>query len=144
MINIAKARRHPTAVSRPSLFKSENVYLACLPVQGEGLSQGRYLKRAVHEDRNVKHMAAKAEIKEVKDLPGIGPQAAEKLFGAGYKSLESIAVASPMELIEASGLGEGTAEKAIKAARDALEMGYESADILAERRKLVGRVSTGS
>lgn len=89
-------------------------------------------------------MAAKAEIKEVKDLPGIGPLAAEKLFGAGYKSLESIAVASPMELIEASGLGEGTAEKAIKAARDALEMGYESADILAERRKLVGRVSTGS
>jgi DNA repair protein RadA len=87
---------------------------------------------------------AKAEIKEVKDLPGIGPQAAEKLFSAGYKTLESIAVASPMELIEAASLGEGTADKAIKAARDALEMGYESADILAERRKLVGRVTTGS
>lgn len=86
----------------------------------------------------------KAEIKEVKDLPGIGPQAAEKLFSAGYKTLESIAVASPMELIEAASLGEGTADKAIKAARDALEMGYESADVLAERRKLVGRVTTGS
>ncbi len=87
---------------------------------------------------------AKAEIKEVKDLPGIGPLAAEKLFSAGYKTLESIAVASPMELIEAASLGEGTADKAIKAARDVLEMGYESADILAERRKLVGRVTTGS
>lgn len=90
-------------------------------------------------------MAAKVEmIKEVKDLPGIGPLAAEKLFTAGYKTLEAIAVASPMELIEASGLGDTTAEKAIKAARDALEMGFETADILAERRKLVGRITTGS
>ncbi|MDZ4256847.1 MAG: helix-hairpin-helix domain-containing protein, partial [archaeon] len=86
----------------------------------------------------------KVEIREIKDLPGIGPLAAEKLFSAGYKTLESVAVASPMELIEAASLGEGTADKAIKAARDALEMGYESADILAERRKLVGRITTGS
>ncbi len=84
------------------------------------------------------------EIKEIKDLPGIGPTALEKLNTAGYKELESIAVASPMELIEVAGLGEGTADKAIKAARDALEMGYESADILAEKRKLVGRITTGS
>lgn len=88
-------------------------------------------------------MGAK-EIKEVGDLPGVGPQALEKLFSAGYKSLESIAVASPMELVEAAGLGDGTADKAIKAARDALEMGYESADKIAERRKTVGRLSTGS
>jgi DNA repair protein RadA len=84
------------------------------------------------------------DIKEVKDLPGVGPQAAEKLFGAGYKSLEGIAVASPMELIEAAALGELTASKAIKAARDAVEMGFESADKLAEKRKLVGRITTGS
>ncbi len=88
-------------------------------------------------------MGAK-DIKEVSDLPGIGPQALEKLFSAGYKSLESIAVASPMELVEAAGVGDGTADKAIKAARDALEMGYESADRIAERRKTVGKVSTGS
>lgn len=84
------------------------------------------------------------EIKTIEDLPGVGPQAAEKLIKAGYKSLEAMAVASPMELIEAAGLGQGTAEKAIKAARDALEMGFESADVLAEKRKLVGRISTGS
>lgn len=84
------------------------------------------------------------KIKEVKDLPGIGPQAAEKLTNAGYKSLEAIAVASPMELIEIASLGEGTADKAVKAARDALEMGFESADILAERRKTVGKITTGS
>jgi len=84
------------------------------------------------------------EIKTINDLPGIGPQAAEKLIGAGYKSLEAMAVASPMELIEAASLGQVTAEKAIKAARDALEMGFESADKLAEKRKLVGRITTGS
>ena len=84
------------------------------------------------------------DIKEIKDLPGIGPQAAEKLFGAGYKSLESVAVSSPMELVEVAALGELTAAKAIKAARDALETGFESADKLAEKRKLVGRITTAS
>jgi len=84
------------------------------------------------------------EIKSIQDLPGVGQAASEKLITAGYKSLEAIAVASPTELIEIAGLGEGTAAKAIKAARDALEMGYESADKLAERRKLVGKLTTGS
>ncbi len=89
-------------------------------------------------------MAKEKEIKEVEDLPGIGPQAAEKLINAGYKTLESIAVASPLELIEIAGLGEGTATKAINAAREALEMGFESAAEIAEKRKHVGRLTTGS
>ena len=84
------------------------------------------------------------KIETVEDLPGVGETAAKKLFDAGYKSLEAIAVASPMELKEVAGLGDGTADKAIKAARDALEMGFESADILAEKRKHVGRITTGS
>lgn len=84
------------------------------------------------------------KIENISDLPGIGETAAKKLFDAGFKSIESIAVASGMELKEIAGLGDGTADKAIKAARDALEMGFESADILAEKRKLVGRITTGS
>jgi len=84
------------------------------------------------------------EIKTIQDLPGVGQQASEKLIAAGYKTLEAMAVASPMELIEVAGLGQGTAEKAIKAARDALEMGFETADKLAEKRKHVGRITTGS
>ncbi len=91
-----------------------------------------------------KEIARTTEVKEITDLPGIGPGAAEKLFAAGYKTVESIAVASPMELIEVATLGEVTAQKAIKAARDALQMGFESADKMAERRKLVGKISTGS
>lgn len=91
-----------------------------------------------------KIMGAAAKIKTVTELPGVGAVAAEKLNAAGYKSLEAIAIASPAELIEIAALGELTAAKAIKAAREALEMGYESADILAERRKLIGKISTGS
>ncbi len=84
------------------------------------------------------------KIQTINDLPGVGETAAKKLFDAGFKTLEAIAVASPMELTEIAGLGDGTADKAIKAARDALDMGFESADILAEKRKLVGRITTGS
>jgi len=84
------------------------------------------------------------KIETIGDLPGVGESAVKKLFDAGYKTLEQMAVASPMELKEIAGLGDGTADKAIKAARDALEMGFESADILAEKRKLVGRITTGS
>lgn len=85
-----------------------------------------------------------SKIKEIGDLPGIGKQASEKLFKANYKTLESIAVASPMELNEAANLGEKTSEKAIKAARDALEMGFESADKIQKRREKIGKISTGS
>lgn len=84
------------------------------------------------------------KIQTINDLPGVGEAAAKKLFDAGFKTLEAIAVASPMELTEIAGLGDGTADKAIKAARDALDMGFESADVLAEKRKLVGRITTGS
>ncbi|MDD3244984.1 MAG: DNA repair and recombination protein RadA [Candidatus ainarchaeum sp.] len=82
--------------------------------------------------------------KSITDLPGIGPASAEKLIAAGYDSLEGIAVASPMELVAVAGLGEGTAIKAIKAARDSLEMGFESAEKILERRKTIARLTTGS
>ncbi|MEM4598774.1 MAG: DNA repair and recombination protein RadA [Candidatus Diapherotrites archaeon] len=84
------------------------------------------------------------KIKDITDLPGIGTQAAEKLIAANYKTLESIAIASPIELTEIAGLGEKTAEKAINAAREALGMGFETADKVHERRAKIGRISTGS
>jgi len=84
------------------------------------------------------------KIETIEDLPGVGEGAAKKLAEAGYKTLEQIATASGIELKEIAGLGEGTADKAIKAARDALDMGFETADVLAEKRKLVGRLTTGS
>jgi len=86
----------------------------------------------------------KIKPKDIGKLPGIGPTSAEKLKGAGYDSYEAIAVASPMELVAVAGLGEGTAIKAIKAARDSLDMGFESADKILEKRKTISRLSTGS
>ncbi len=41
-------------------------------------------------------------------------------------------------------MGEGTAIKAINAARDSLEMGFESADKVMEKRKDIGRITTNS
>lgn len=84
------------------------------------------------------------KVKSISDLPGVGATSAEKLIGAGYRTLENIAVASPAELMEAAGLGEITATKAINAARESLEMGYETADKIQERRKTIGRLTTGS
>ncbi|MFH0927619.1 MAG: DNA repair and recombination protein RadA [Candidatus Micrarchaeota archaeon] len=80
----------------------------------------------------------------LEDLPGIGTVTAEKLRKAGYADFEKIAAASPYELEEVADLGIETAKKAIAAARDSLEMGYETADNILERRKSIRRISTGS
>lgn len=82
--------------------------------------------------------------KELTDLPGIGEATAEKLRKAGYDEFDKIAASSPHELAEVAEIGVETAKKAIGAARDALEMGYEPADKILERRKSIGRIKTGS
>ncbi len=81
---------------------------------------------------------------EVRYLPGVGPATAEKLSAVGYDNVLSIAVASPGELVDATGVTELSARKMINAARDALEMGFEGADEIQKRRELVEKVSTGS
>jgi len=81
---------------------------------------------------------------DITSLPGIGPSSAEKLRAAGFKTYEEIAVASPMELVAIASIGEGTAIKAIKAARSSLKMGYESADQILDRRKTISKLTTGS
>lgn len=83
-------------------------------------------------------------IKRISDLPGVGPAAEEKLIQAGFTTIESIAVASPSDLVTVAGLGEGTAIKAINAARDSLEMGFEAADKVMDKRKEIGRITTSS
>ncbi|MBN3037313.1 MAG: DNA repair and recombination protein RadA [Candidatus Diapherotrites archaeon] len=84
------------------------------------------------------------ELKDIEDLPGIGEVTAQKLREGGFKSLESIAVASAGEIMDASGIGEATAQKAIKAARDSLKMGFETAEEILERRQTIGKLTTGS
>jgi DNA repair protein RadA len=81
----------------------------------------------------------------LEELPGIGPATAEKLLEAGYSSIETIAVASPADLVATAEVGEATAAKIIQAAREAADIGgFESGDQVFERRKLVGKLTTGA
>jgi DNA repair protein RadA len=89
-------------------------------------------------------MAEKEKIKNVADLPGVGERIAEKLSEAGYTDMMAVAAASPSELSEAAELGEATAAKIISAARDALDMGFETATKVLERRAKIGHITTGS
>src|SRR3989338_650285 len=77
------------------------------------------------------------------DLPGVGAATAERLEGAGYADLISIAVASPSELVEVAGMTEATARKIIKAARDSLNMGFQTGEELLQKRLAILRISTG-
>ncbi|MBN1160073.1 MAG: DNA repair and recombination protein RadA [Candidatus Diapherotrites archaeon] len=98
--------------------------------------------KGFQNDGGIKMSAKKIET--IEDLPGVGATTAEKLRAAGYTNLEAIAVASPMELSEIAALGDATAVKAINAARDALEMGYESADKILEKRNQIKKLTVPS
>jgi len=84
------------------------------------------------------------KIKTVSDLPGVGDKIAEKLKSAGYIDMMAIAAAAPWELEDNAGLGEGTAAKIIEAARETLDMGFESATKILERRQKIIKITTGS
>ncbi len=101
------------------------------------------MARKKESDSMAEETEKKKVVKDLEDLPGVGEVSAEKLRRAGY-DIEKIAASSPHELDEIADIGVETAKKAIGAARDSLEMGYETADKILERRKLVGRIKTGS
>jgi len=81
---------------------------------------------------------------ELEKLEGVGEKTAEKLREAGYDTMMSIAAASAGELVDAAGVGEETAAKIIASARDAMQMGFESATIVLKKRGAVGKITTGS
>lgn len=83
-------------------------------------------------------------MKKLKSLPGIGEKTAEKLVEAGYDDLMAIAASSVGEICDAINVGEGTAEKIIESARKAIDMGFDTADIIYEKRKQIGRITTSS
>ncbi|MBN2112179.1 DNA repair and recombination protein RadA [Candidatus Woesearchaeota archaeon] len=82
--------------------------------------------------------------KTLKDLPGVGPATIEKLEIVGFTDLMSVAVATPGQIIEATGMGEATAKKLIAAARSSLQMGFESGVELLKKREAVLRIPTPS
>ncbi|MFZ5501751.1 MAG: helix-hairpin-helix domain-containing protein, partial [Candidatus Micrarchaeota archaeon] len=82
--------------------------------------------------------------KDLEDLPGIGEVTAEKLRAAGFGEFSAIAASSPHTLAEAGGLGVESAKKAIEAAKSMVEIGFETADTVYERRKSIAKIKTGS
>jgi DNA repair protein RadA len=81
----------------------------------------------------------------IENLPGVGPATAEKLIEAGFTDLMSIAVSSPQNLAEMADIGVNTAVKIIAAARKQADIGnFETGSEVMEKRKLVGKVQTGS
>lgn len=82
--------------------------------------------------------------KTFEDLSNVGPATAEKLKEAGYDTIESIATASVGEIVEAIEVGEKKAQDIIMSAKEALNMSFETADKLLEKRKEIGWITTGS
>lgn len=81
----------------------------------------------------------------IEELPGVGPATAEKLRDAGYVDLMAIAVESPKVLAELVEIGENTAIKIIAAAKQAADVGgFETGDVILERRKNIHKLTTGS
>lgn len=84
------------------------------------------------------------KITDISDLPGVGEKIRDKLKRAGYIDLMSIAAASPKELGECANVGEATATKIINAAREILDIGFETATEVYERRQTIKKITSGS
>ncbi|MBW2984909.1 DNA repair and recombination protein RadA [Candidatus Woesearchaeota archaeon] len=100
-------------------------------------------KKKMDEKKEPEVKEAKKE-QSISDLPGVGAATAEKLAAVGYTDLMSIAVATPGELIDATGMNESAAKKIIAAARTSLDMGFESGEELLKRRENVIKITTGN
>ncbi|UCG69430.1 MAG: DNA repair and recombination protein RadA [Thermoplasmata archaeon] len=80
---------------------------------------------------------------KIEELPGVGPATADKLKEAGYTDLMAIAVESPKNLAEMAEIGEATANKIINLAKREADIGnFETGDVLLDRRKTVGKLTS--
>ena len=96
------------------------------------------------EDKDKDKDKKKKYYRDLEDLPGVGEVTAEKLRAAGYGEFCAIAAAMPHELAELVGISVEAAKKAIEASKSMVEIGFETADAVFERRKSITRIKTGS
>lgn len=81
---------------------------------------------------------------KMEEIPGIGPKTAEKLMEIGYTDPMAIAVCSPGELASIAEIGEGQARKIIANVRKMLDIGFETADKVLERKRSTAKITTSS
>jgi len=81
---------------------------------------------------------------ELTDLPGIGPAIATKLESAGILDMMALAVSSPATIADAAGVSAAVARKAIQAARNMLDLGFQDGMEYAKKRESVIHITTGS
>ena len=101
-------------------------------------------KKEMKEENKEASKPPKVKKQSIYDLPGVGAATAEKLTSVGFTDLMSIAVATPSELVEATGMGDAVAKKLIAVARSSLDMEFASGEELLKRRERVIKISTGS
>jgi len=82
--------------------------------------------------------------RELTDLPGVSSTIADKLVLAGFGTIEALAAALPQEVASVTGLSLSASQRIISAAREALDLGFKTADELYEKRMRVARITTGS
>ena len=102
----------------------------------------KYVKKTMNEEK-----IKKEEIKKeftLNDLPGVGPATIEKLKDAGFSDVIAVAVATPGELVGATGMTETAARKVINASRNNCDMGFKSGEDMLKKRLLVRKISTSS
>ncbi|MBY6294006.1 DNA repair and recombination protein RadA [Nanohaloarchaea archaeon H01] len=80
--------------------------------------------------------------KDLVELKGVGEKTAEKLEEAGYDDLMSIATMSSGDLGEVADLGEKKSQKIITAARQELDLGFETGKSKYESREKMQRITT--
>jgi len=85
----------------------------------------------------------KSKYESIEDIPGIGQSTANKLRELGFHTVESLAMATIRELIQA-GIGEKRAFEIINAARSSSSLSFIRVDELFEKRRNVSRLTTGS
>ncbi|MCE4607914.1 MAG: DNA repair and recombination protein RadA [Caldisphaeraceae archaeon] len=82
--------------------------------------------------------------KDITDLPGVGPNTAQKLIESGYTSIEALAVATPQEIAQVTGIPIPTAQKIVSSARSTLDIKFKTALELKKERMNVHKITTGS
>jgi DNA repair protein RadA len=94
----------------------------------------------VDDADDVRDVIAASDEKSLASLPGVGAATVDKLQQAGFSDFLSIAVASPADFADKIGMTPAAARKVIQAARDKLDMGFETGDTLLEKRKTVEKI----